>query len=295
MATPLDQFFAKVSTRRNPSGLVSSILEPERVYRLRLNRLSSSRILAYLGQEFLIDIHLLFGAQIEQDAMDNFFAPCDISNINDYPNNIPNKAIEKLPSFQGNNVINDQAHLRNFNLCVNKWCNTANFDDVKMRLFVLSLEEDALDWFAEQLANTFDTLKMIMTTFNEKFGDKKEERNLLNAINHIKKQENETVEEFNKRFNDIVKALPDDIKPQDKSLLIYYVDACNVDTSYEMRRKECNDLTDAQSEAIKMEQHRKAYKKLEIPGFNRVHTKSHESKGKEVKEVDYDPIKELTQ
>jgi hypothetical protein len=33
------------------------------------------------------------------------YAPCDFSAINNYPHAIPEKAIEKLPSFQGNNAI----------------------------------------------------------------------------------------------------------------------------------------------------------------------------------------------
>lgn len=63
------------------------------------------------------------------------------------PNIILNKFIEKLPSFQGNNAISAKTHIRNFNLCITKWYNNANHEDVKMRLFVLALEVDALDWF----------------------------------------------------------------------------------------------------------------------------------------------------
>jgi len=84
--------------------------------------------------------------------MNDLFALCDFTNINGYPHNIPNKAIEKLPSFQRNNGISATSHVKNFNVCIFKWCNTANYD-MKMRLFVLSLEEDALDWPTEQPAN----------------------------------------------------------------------------------------------------------------------------------------------
>ena len=45
-----------------------------------------------------------------------------------------------------------------------------------------------------------------------------EGRDLVKAISIIKKRENDTVEEFNKRFNGIVRELPQDYKPTDKAL-----------------------------------------------------------------------------
>lgn len=104
--------------------------------------------------------------------MDDFFLPCNFANINGYSNNILHKAIEKLPSFQGNNAISAKTHLRNFNLCVSKWCNNFNHEDVKMRHFVLSLDEGALDWFTKFPANSFDSLRFVINAFNEKYGDK---------------------------------------------------------------------------------------------------------------------------
>jgi hypothetical protein len=82
--------------------------------------------------------------------MDDYFSPLDSSNINGYPHAIPEKDIEKLTSFQGNNAIIDKAHIKAFSLCINKWCKwcsgaTHNHRDIKMKLFSLSLEEDASD------------------------------------------------------------------------------------------------------------------------------------------------------
>lgn len=71
-----------------------------------------------------------------------------------------------------------------------------------MRLFVLSLEVDALDWLIEQPANSYNSLQIILTTFLDKFGEKKENRHLINAISNMKNNENETMEEFKKRFNE---------------------------------------------------------------------------------------------
>jgi len=163
-------------------------------------------------------------------------------------------------------------------------------------LFVHSLEEDALDWFTKKHANSYDSLQIFINAFMGKFGEMKENRHLINAISNIKKNENETMEESSKRFNNLVK-----IMSATKSILTSFFCAhiwmffC-VDTTYELRRKEPANLGAAQTKALKMEKARHESGKSEIPGFNKGPSKSHEHKGKvEVKEVDKDPSKELTQ
>ena len=91
--------------------------------------------------------------------MEDLYKPCDFSSIHGYPRAIPDKALENLSYFQGNNAISSKTHLRNFNACIAKWCTNHNHEDTKMKLFILSLEEDALDWFLEHDDNTFDSLK----------------------------------------------------------------------------------------------------------------------------------------
>ena len=91
--------------------------------------------------------------------MDAIYQPCDFSNIQDYPHPILDKALENFPCFQGNNAVSVKDHVRNFNLCISKWCNAHNYEDVKMNLFGLSLEEYALDWFTEKDDDKFKTLQ----------------------------------------------------------------------------------------------------------------------------------------
>ena len=78
--------------------------------------------------------------------MDDLFKPCDFSNIVGYPHVLPDKAIEKLPSFQGDKTVNVKSHILRFNICLAKCCNTHEYEDVKMKLFVLSFEEDVMEW-----------------------------------------------------------------------------------------------------------------------------------------------------
>jgi hypothetical protein len=52
--------------------------------------------------------------------MDDLYKPCDFTSINGYPHTLPEKALENLPSFQGNNAITAKAHMKAILLCVNK-------------------------------------------------------------------------------------------------------------------------------------------------------------------------------
>ena len=200
--------------------------------------------------------------------MDDLCKPCDFSNIVGYPHDLPDKAIENLPSFQDNNAISAKYHITKFNQCLAKWCNAHNYEDVKMKLFILSLEDDAMEWFQDQNDNKFKTVKEIIEAFNDRWGDRSDNHFLLAALHTSQKQESETMEEFNKRFNDLVKSLPADIKPREASLLIYYIQALEGEMNYQIRNKEPVNLKDAQEKAIKIEKNMQDLGKSNVLGFS---------------------------
>jgi hypothetical protein len=59
VATPLEKSLKYIS-RSTSQGVTYSFLEPEKVYRRRLNRLAPRRLLESLGEEALSDIQFLF-------------------------------------------------------------------------------------------------------------------------------------------------------------------------------------------------------------------------------------------
>jgi hypothetical protein len=76
------------------------------------------------------------------------------------------KDIEKLSSFQGNNVVSAKSHLKSFSSCINKCSGAAhNHQDVKLKLFDLSLEEDAFDWFFGLDDNKFKAISELIEAF----------------------------------------------------------------------------------------------------------------------------------
>ena len=98
--------------------------------------------------------------------MGTLFKPLDYSAVIGKPHNIPDKSIEKVPSFHGNDVITAKSHLLSFTQCYNKWCHNVNHDDVKMRLFALSLEADAFKWVTSFDFNDMKTFKEFGTAFS---------------------------------------------------------------------------------------------------------------------------------
>jgi hypothetical protein len=116
-------------------------------------------------------------------------------------------------------------HIKSFMRCINKWYATHDHEDVKMKLFVLSLEDDASYWYEDMPNNSFKTLKDLLDDFTEKWGEKRDHHHLLATLNTIKKNENETMDEFNKKFNELVSSMHTYIKPPNDAILIYYVEA----------------------------------------------------------------------
>jgi len=99
-----------------------------------------------------------------------------------------------------------------------------------MKLLILSLEDDAFDWFQNKADNAFDSLRSLLDAFKNKYGDKLEGKYLVKEFNTIKKRENEMVEEFNQIFNKLLRDITQDCKPPEKTILEQYLEAYLVET-----------------------------------------------------------------
>jgi hypothetical protein len=91
------------------------------------------------------------------------------------------------------------------------------------------------------------------------------------------------MEEFNKKFNELVTSLHTDYKPPTASILIYYIEAFDGEMRYQLRDKEPTNLKASQEMAIKIDKNMQASGKSNLPGFNRGSTsKQSENKDKAV-------------
>ena len=53
--------------------------------------------------------------------MSVYYKPLNVSQIASSPHNIPDKVVEKLPTFQGNNAISATAHVMALSNCFFSW------------------------------------------------------------------------------------------------------------------------------------------------------------------------------
>ena len=102
--------------------------------------------------------------------MDYSFKPCHFTNVH---HDIPEVAISKLPVFSGGDSVAVKKHLSGFTCIMFMYCRSPqyNHEDVKMRLFVLSLEDDALNWFNSCPEDSFTSLQDIVDAFKDRYGD----------------------------------------------------------------------------------------------------------------------------
>jgi hypothetical protein len=154
-------------------------------------------------------------------------------------------------------------------MCVERYCRGHDEEDVKMTLFVYSLEGDVAKWFTDFSAAKFSTLEEILNEFRKIWGDQKEHRFQLAALTTSHKKQNVTVVEFNTKFNSLVKGLHRDIKPSDTTILIYYIEAFEGEIRYALRDKDPQTLEATQATAIRIEQNILEARKSNILGFTR--------------------------
>jgi hypothetical protein len=100
--------------------------------------------------------------------MTSCLCPLNLAAIQGAPHDVPEKAIDKLPIFHGNNAISSRSHIASFVKCVENYCKGHNEEDVKMTLFVFSLEGDPGEWFSYFPTNKFTTLNSILDEFRKR-------------------------------------------------------------------------------------------------------------------------------
>jgi len=101
--------------------------------------------------------------------MDYSFKPC---RFGDRLHDFPEEAFSKLPISSGGDSIVVRRHLGLFTRIMIIYCRPPQFnhEDIKMRLFVLSLEDDALNWFNNFPKDSFTSLQDIVNAFKDRYG-----------------------------------------------------------------------------------------------------------------------------
>lgn len=162
-----------------------------------------------------------------------------------------------------------------------------DFEDVYIKLFIHTLEEDVRDWYKALPDNSIDSWTEMKNAFRLQYGDRTDPRFLLSKFKNIKKNPNESIHDFNPRFNKNLIRLPVGLRPCDESCLIKYTDAFDKKASYYLRNKNPTIIRQDFTMVLKTENNIKAFgKPLKRDGVKLInHEKPQASKGADLEEV----------
>jgi len=74
-----------------------------------------------------------------------------------------------VPKFTANNAISAKDHIRSFNAFVQEI--GMDWEDIRMRLFMMSLTEDARDWFNSLPNDSISLITDFHNQFKEQYGN----------------------------------------------------------------------------------------------------------------------------
>ena len=126
---------------------------------------------------------------------------------------------------------------------------------MKMRGLLHFLEGDVRKWFDRLPASSINGYDNFVTKLNSDWSHKLDGKFLLHQLFDIKKRENETVHEFNIRFDKTIGNITEEIKPKDQAIVIHYLNAFEGWLGYHIKDKNPNDLKTSQLNAKMVEQH----------------------------------------
>ena len=115
-------------------------------------------------------------------------------------------------------------------------------DDVKMRLFVLSLSGEEKKWFKDLPSWSICTFATFQTAFLERWDDKRSSLQVFSQYNSINKGGFESVHEFSRRFMRTYNSILFDIKPLVGAAKLHYGDAFDSDFSLLLRERKSSNL-----------------------------------------------------
>jgi hypothetical protein len=105
--------------------------------------------------------------------------------------------------YFSNNIVDARCHVKKVSLCFNKWCCNALYEDVGMKLFILSFDDDDLDWFTEVKDKHVRIYNELIDAFMGKWKEKKPPN--MKTINSDVK--NDASPDSNQKFKEFIQAI----------------------------------------------------------------------------------------
>jgi len=147
-----------------------------------------------------------------------------------------------MPKFTSTKGVTAEENLESFysyadNLDISE-------DDVWMRVFVQSLDEEARKWFRELTPKSIADIEALDDVFLEHWGDKKDLLYYHTEFGNLKRENGESLSDFNKRFNHMYSKIPTEVKPTPTSAKLTYSNAFDSDFFLLLRERRCSTLAE---------------------------------------------------
>ena len=130
--------------------------------------------------------------------LDDLDARFDFTNMHGYPNDMPK--LGKLPTFDGANAITVDDNWSEFTIYMKIVGGNRLLDDFYICVS-LSLQGEADKWFTSMSNHNIDTLKKLREVFYDRRVKIKYYRLSLNDLMRIRRNENETIDQFHIIFD----------------------------------------------------------------------------------------------
>ena len=110
--------------------------------------------------------------------------------------------------------------------------------------FVQSLDGEARKWFRELPQRFITDIEALDDTFLKQWGDKKDLLYYHTEFGNLKRENGESLPDFNKRFNRMYSKIPAEEKPTTTSAKLTYASTFYSDFCLLLRERRCATLAD---------------------------------------------------
>jgi len=180
----------------------------------------------------------------------------------------PKKYYKYLPRFDGENGITAQKHIQGFENYLDLF--EIDEDDVKIRLFSLSLQNRIKSWFKNLPNASISNFQQFIKLFLDRWIIKVNHFVIMEEYNQLKRHPNETIQQFSDRFNQVYYSMPENIRPPHDSALLHYPSAFDSEIEFRLRERDPKTLVQMQNIAVDVEVNLQIkHEKLKVEGEER--------------------------
>jgi hypothetical protein len=115
-------------------------------------------------------------------------------------------------------------------------------DDVTMRMFSLSLSGDVVVWFRCLEVSSIGSWTELYHAFLKCWGEKKSLDQYWSEFNALRRGEEESLTVFNRRFYNIYRSMPVEIRPTETAAMVYYIMAQHPELFLLLRERKYSSL-----------------------------------------------------